>query len=122
MRTANLMLLPSRTPFICPSPPDTMAHPFVQLSPDEQREQLSCADAWPVLSISYNLDSKKLLLAARHHAGRADVCNIDPRVSVLSASTALWWWSFTSSSPRSRAYWRSIYRGFGCRTETCWSS
>ena len=72
-----------------------MAHPFTQLSQDEQREQLSCADAWPLLSLSYNPAAKRLLIAARHHAGRTDVFDIDLNVSALSASVMLWWWSIT---------------------------
>ena len=74
---------------------DTMAHPFTQLSQDEQRDQLGCADAWPLLSLSYNPANKKLLIAARHHAGRVDVFDIDLNASVLSASVMLWWWSLT---------------------------
>ena len=82
-----------------PAPPplliDHMAHPFTQLSQDEQRDQLSCADAWPLLSLSYNPAAKQLLVAARHHAGRTDVFDIDLSVSALSASVMLWWWSLT---------------------------
>ena len=72
-----------------------MAHPFTQMSQDEQREQLSCADAWPLLSLSYNPAAQRLLVAARHHAGRTDVFDIDLNVSALSASVMLWWWSVT---------------------------
>ena len=72
-----------------------MAHPFTQLSQDEQREQLSCADAWPLLSLSFNPAARRLLIAARHHAGRTDVFDVDLNVSALSASVMLWWWSVT---------------------------
>ena len=72
-----------------------MAHPFTQLSQDKQREQLTCADAWPLLSLSYNPVAKRLLIAARHHAGRTDVFDIDLNVSALSASVMLWWWRVT---------------------------
>ena len=66
---------------------------FTQLSQVEQQEQLSCGDAWPLLSLPFNPAAKKLLVAARHHAGRTDVFNIDRNVSALSASVMLWWWS-----------------------------
>ena len=72
-----------------------MAHPFTQLSQDEQRDQLSCAGSWPLLSLSYNPAAKQVLVAARHHAGRTDVFDIDLSVSALSASGMLWWWSLT---------------------------
>ena len=72
-----------------------MAHPFTQLSQDEQRGQLSCADAWRLLSLSFNLAARRLLIAARHHAGRTDVFDIDLNVYALSASVMLWWWSVT---------------------------
>ena len=65
------------------------------MSQDEQREQLSCADAWPLVSLSYNPVAKRLLIAARHHAGSTDVFDIDLNVSALSASVMLWWWSMT---------------------------
>ena len=72
-----------------------MAHPFTQLFQDEQREQPSCAEAWPLISLSYNPATKRLLVATRHHAGRTDVFDIDLNVSALSASVMLWWWSVT---------------------------
>ena len=66
-----------------------MATPFTRLSQYEQRDQLGCADAWPLLSISHNPQQGTLLIAARHHAGRVDVFDIDLQKSVLSASIML---------------------------------
>ena len=49
------------------------------------------APALPIVQPS----PKRLLIAARRHAGRTDVFDIDLNVSALSASVMLWWWSIT---------------------------
>ena len=72
-----------------------MASAFTQLSQEEQRDQLGCADAWLLLPVSHNPQQGKLLLAAGHDAGRVHVFDIDLQQSVLSASIMPWWWSVT---------------------------
>ena len=63
---------------------DLMAYPFTQWSQDEQREQLHCADAWPLLSLWYNPVAKRLLIASRYAASGTDVFDINLNVPVLS--------------------------------------
>ena len=73
-----------------------MAHPFSALSPDHQREQLTAADAWPLLSIA--LDSQqppRLLASARHMPANVDVLSIPLAGSPIEASCVLWWFAFT---------------------------
>ena len=73
-----------------------MAHPFSALSPDLQREQLTAADAWPLLSIA--LDSQqppRLLASARHMPANVDVLSIPLAGSPIEASPLLWWFAFT---------------------------
>ena len=73
-----------------------MAHPFSALSPDLQREQLTAADAWPLLSIA--LDSQqppRLLASARHMPANVDVLSIPLAGSPIEASPLLWWFTFT---------------------------
>ena len=73
-----------------------MAHPFSALSIDLQREQLTAADAWPLLSIA--LDSQqppRLLASARHMPANVDVLSIPLAGSPIEASPLLWWFAFT---------------------------
>ena len=73
-----------------------MAHPFSALSPDLQREQLTAADAWPLLSIA--LDSQqppRLLASARHMPANVDVLSIPLASSPIEASPLLWWFALT---------------------------
>ena len=73
-----------------------MAHPLSALSPDLQREQLTAADAWPLLSIA--LDSQqppRLLASARHMPANVDVLSIPLAGSPIEASPLLWWFAFT---------------------------
>ena len=73
-----------------------MAHPFSALSPDLQREQLTAADAWPLLSVA--LDSQqppRLLASARHMPANVDVLSIPLAGSPIEASPLLWWFAFT---------------------------
>ena len=93
-------LPPPGTPCVGPSsallPTGTMAHAFSALSPDIQREQLTAADAWPLLSIA--LDSQqppRLLASARHMPANVDVLSILLPGSPIEASPLLWWLAFT---------------------------
>ena len=73
-----------------------MAHPFSALSPDLQREQLTAADAWPLLSIA--LDSQqppRLPASASHMPANVDVLSIPLAGSPIEASPLLWWFAFT---------------------------
>ena len=73
-----------------------MAHPFSALSPDLQREQLTAADAWPLLSIA--LDSQQppgLLASTRHMPANVDVLSNLLAGSLIEASPLLWWFAFT---------------------------
>ena len=66
------------------------------LSPNLQREQLTAADAWPLLSIT--LDSHqppRLLASARHMPANVDVLSIPLAGSPIEASPLLWWFAFT---------------------------
>ena len=73
-----------------------MAHPFIALSPDLQREQLTAANAWPLLCIA--LDSQqppRLLASARHMPANVDVLSIPLASSPIESSLLLWWFAFT---------------------------
>ena len=88
--------MPCVGPSLAPLPTGTMAHPFSALSPDLQREQLTAADAWPLLSIA--LDSQqppRLLASARHMPANVDVLSIPLAGSSIEASPLLWWFAFT---------------------------
>ena len=88
--------MPCVGPSLAPLPTGTMAHPFSALPPDLQGEQLTAADAWPLLSIA--LDSQqppRLLASARHMPANVDVLSIPLAGSSIEASPLLWWFAFT---------------------------
>ena len=80
----------------CSTPHRHHGTPIHCPAPRLQREQLTAAHAWPLLSIA--LDSQqppRLLTSACHMPANADVLSIPLAGSPIETSPLLWWFAFT---------------------------